>query len=68
MRSYPVASRLGDALGVEPTKMSIVCMLGASAGFILPYSYQTNLMVFAGALHTHPVPNTCTTQLLDIPR
>jgi hypothetical protein len=23
-------------------------MLGASAGFILPYSYQTNLMVFAG--------------------
>lgn len=45
---YPVAARLGDALGVSPTKMSIVAMLGASAGFIVPYSYQTNLMVFAG--------------------
>lgn len=35
--SYPVAARLGDALGVSPTKMSSVAMLGASAGFILPY-------------------------------
>ncbi len=28
----------------------LLVMLGASAGFTLPYSYQTNLMVFAGEL------------------
>ncbi|GAQ88450.1 hypothetical protein KFL_004290065 [Klebsormidium nitens] len=44
---YPIAARLGDALGVVPSRMTIVVMLGASAGFTLPYSYQTNLMVFA---------------------
>lgn len=44
---YPIAADLGDALGVVPTRMSVVLMLGASAGFTLPYSYQTNLMVYA---------------------
>lgn len=44
---YPIAARLGDELGVVPTRMSVVVMLGASAGFTLPYSYQTNLMVYA---------------------
>lgn len=44
---YPIAAQLGDALGVKPSRMSVVVMLGASAGFTLPYSYQTNLMVFA---------------------
>ncbi|KAG0576466.1 hypothetical protein KC19_5G082400 [Ceratodon purpureus] len=44
---YPIAAGLGDALGVVPTRMSVVVMLGASAGFTLPYSYQTNLMVYA---------------------
>ncbi|XP_024365164.1 probable sodium/sulfate cotransporter 3 [Physcomitrium patens] len=44
---YPIAADLGDALGVVPTRMSVVVMLGASAGFTLPYSYQTNLMVYA---------------------
>lgn len=44
---YPIAAVAGDALGVSPSKMSTAIMLGASAGFINPFSYQCNLMVYA---------------------
>jgi di/tricarboxylate transporter len=44
---FPIAAIAGDSLGVEPKKMSLAIMLGASAGFINPFSYQTNLMVYA---------------------
>jgi di/tricarboxylate transporter len=44
---YPIAAVAGDSLGIEPRKMSTAIMLGASAGFVNPFSYQTNLMVSA---------------------
>ncbi|GAQ92380.1 Vacuolar protein sorting-associated protein [Klebsormidium nitens] len=42
---YPIAARLVGALGVVPSRVTVVVMLGASAGFTLPYRYKTNLMV-----------------------
>jgi len=45
---YPLASTLASELGIEQRMMSISIMLGASAGWILPWSYQCNLMVFSG--------------------
>ena len=44
---YPVASRLGDTLGVEPVVMASAVMLGASDAFVSPFGYQCNLMVYA---------------------
>lgn len=44
---YPIAAIAGDALKISPRDTSIAIMLGASAGFVNPYSYQTNLMVYA---------------------
>ena len=41
---YPVASRLGDALGGEPVVMASAVMLGASDAFVSPFGYQCNLM------------------------
>lgn len=41
---YPVASRLGDTLGVEPVVMASAVMLGASDAFVSPFGYQCNLM------------------------
>ena len=43
---YPIASAVGDDMGVEPKLMSVAIMLGASAAFISPFGYQCNLMVF----------------------
>ena len=34
-------------LSQQPIAMSVAIMLGASAGFINPFSYQTNMMVYA---------------------
>lgn len=44
---YPVASTVADELGIHPNLMSVAVMLGGSAGWVLPYSYQCNLMVYA---------------------
>jgi Na+/H+ antiporter NhaC len=44
---YPIAASLADQLGIHPNTMSVAVMLGGSAGWILPYSYQCNLMVYA---------------------
>jgi hypothetical protein len=49
---YPIASRVGDAFGIIPIQMAANIMLGASAGFTLPYSYQTHLMVYAAGDYT----------------
>lgn len=43
---YPIAAIAGESLGLEPKQMSVAIMLGASAGFINPFSYQCNLMVY----------------------
>ena len=34
-------------LSQQPIAMSVAIMLGASAGFINPFSYQTNMMVYS---------------------
>ncbi|EFJ39565.1 hypothetical protein VOLCADRAFT_100805 [Volvox carteri f. nagariensis] len=44
---YPIAAIAGDALKISPRDTSIAIMLGASAGFVNPFSYQCNLMVYA---------------------
>jgi di/tricarboxylate transporter len=44
---FPIASSAADSLGIDPNIMSVAVMLGGSAGWILPYSYQCNLMVYA---------------------
>ncbi|KAG2451461.1 hypothetical protein HYH02_004059 [Chlamydomonas schloesseri] len=44
---YPIAAIAGDALKITPRETSVAIMLGASAGFVNPFSYQTNLMVYA---------------------
>eukprot|EP00879_Flechtneria_rotunda_P025308 GHRR01026886.1.p1 GENE.GHRR01026886.1~~GHRR01026886.1.p1 ORF type:complete len:683 (+),score=201.90 GHRR01026886.1:1107-3155(+) len=44
---FPIASSVADQLGVDINIMSVAVMLGGSAGWILPYSYQCNLMVYA---------------------
>lgn len=44
---YPIASLAGKALGIDPKLMAYCLMLGASAGFVSPYGYQCNLMVFS---------------------
>ena len=41
---FPIASSLAEQLGVPQRLMSVAVMLGGSAGWILPYSYQCNLM------------------------
>ena len=43
--SFPVALELSRQLGLEPAAVAIACMLGASASFMTPFGYQTNLMV-----------------------
>lgn len=49
---YPIAATVGDALGISPVKASVAIMLGASAGFINPFSYQCNLMVYSAGNYT----------------
>lgn len=44
---FPIAANLAKSLGINMDMMSIAVMLGGSAGWILPYSYQCNLMVQA---------------------
>lgn len=49
---FPLAVGLAKTLGVEPTGYILAVAFGASASFVSPYGYQTNLMVFnAGQYH-----------------
>ncbi|GMQ47929.1 SLC13 family permease [Vibrio sp. 10N] len=43
---FPVALGLSEALGANNTAFIMAVAFGASASFISPYGYQTNLMVF----------------------
>lgn len=43
---YPIAAIAADTLGIPARAASIAIMLGASAGFINPFSYQCNMMVY----------------------
>ena len=42
---FPVAMNLAADLGVNPMPFLMTLLIGASASFISPWSYQTNLMV-----------------------
>ncbi len=43
---FPIALSIAASLGVEPMVYVMAVAFGASASFISPYGYQTNLMVF----------------------
>ncbi len=43
---FPVAMGLANSLSVEPISYVMAVAFGASASFISPYGYQTNLMVY----------------------
>lgn len=43
---FPIALSLGDSLGINPVAFFMIAAFGASASFITPMSYQTNLMVY----------------------
>jgi len=46
MLMFPIAQASAERLGVDPKTMIVTVMLGASAGFVTPFGYQTNLMVY----------------------
>jgi len=43
---FPIAYGLANSLDANPTAFIMAVAFGASASFISPYGYQTNLMVF----------------------
>ena len=43
---FPIALSASQAMGVNTAPFAIAVMIGASASFITPIGYQTNLMVF----------------------
>ena len=43
---FPVAMAAAEGLGVQPMPFVIATMMAASAGFITPIGYQTNLRVY----------------------
>ena len=50
--SIPIALSTASALNVSPTPFAMAVAYGASACFIMPFGYQTHLMVFAPGRYT----------------
>lgn len=51
---FPIGLSLAHSLGIEPKALLLTIAFGASASFISPYGYQTNLMVYsAGGYRLH---------------
>lgn len=49
---YPIASDIASKRGIEQGRMSSLLMMAASAAFMSPFGYQTNLMVYAAGGYT----------------
>ena len=43
---YPIAAGASEQQGIDSDQMSFLLMLAASASFMSPFGYQTNLMVY----------------------
>jgi di/tricarboxylate transporter len=50
--AFPVALGVSQRLGLEPMPFVMAVIYGASASFLTPYGYQTNLMVMAPGRYT----------------
>jgi di/tricarboxylate transporter len=49
---FPVAYELVRTTGLDPTSVYLVLAFGASAAFLTPVSYQTNIMVYGPGKYT----------------
>lgn len=45
--ALPIAVEVARSLGLDPAVMALAVAYGASASFLVPFGYQTHLMVFA---------------------
>ena len=45
--AFPIALAAARAFDVDPTPFVLVVCYGASAGFLIPFGYQTHLMVYS---------------------
>lgn len=45
--AFPIALSTAKAFGVDPMPFVMVVAYGASAGFLIPFGYQTHLMVYS---------------------
>lgn len=45
--AFPIALTTARAFGVDPTPFVMIVAYGASAGFLIPFGYQTHLMVYS---------------------
>src|SRR3546814_10868345 len=45
--AFPIALSTARAFGVDPTAFVMLVDYGARAGFLMPFGYQTHLMVYS---------------------